>query len=250
MKDVLRDKVSANGKLPKHIAIIMDGNGRWARLKNLPRAAGHKEGINSVREIVRVCGEIGVSHLTLYTFSSENWSRPKTEVSAIMKLLLSTIKKEIRNLDDNNVKLSTIGNLKELPSETQKNILDGVKKTKSNTGLNLILALSYGSRQELIRAIKRILTRVKESNLVIDNIDETLLNAELYTADIPDPDLIIRTGGEYRLSNFLLWQSAYSELLISETFWPDFRESDLLKSIADYQNRQRRFGQTAEQVKL
>ena len=250
MKDVLRDKVSANGNLPKHIAIIMDGNGRWARLKNLPRAAGHKEGINSVREIVRVCGEIGVSHLTLYTFSSENWSRPKTEVSAIMKLLLSTIKKEIRNLDDNNVKLSTIGNIKELPSETQKNILDGVKKTRSNTGLNLILALSYGSRQELIRAIKRILTRVKESNLVIDNIDETLLNAELYTADIPDPDLIIRTGGEYRLSNFLLWQSAYSELLISETFWPDFRESDLLNSIADYQNRQRRFGQTAEQVKL
>jgi len=250
VKDVLRDKVSANGNLPRHIAIIMDGNGRWARLKNLPRAAGHKEGINSVREIVRVCGEIGVSHLTLYTFSSENWSRPKTEVSAIMKLLLSTIKKEIRNLDDNNVKLSTIGNLKELPGETQKNILDGVKKTKSNTGLNLILALSYGSRQELIRAIKRILTRVKESNLVIDNIDETLLNAELYTADIPDPDLIIRTGGEYRLSNFLLWQSAYSELLISETFWPDFRESDLLNSIADYQNRQRRFGQTAEQVKL
>ena len=228
----------------------MDGNGRWARLKNLPRAAGHKEGINSVREIVRVCGEIGVSHLTLYTFSSENWSRPKTEVSAIMKLLLSTIKKEIRNLDDNNVKLSTIGNLEELPRETQKNILDGVEKTKSNTGLNLILALSYGSRQELIRAIKRTFIRVKESNLEIDNIDETLLTSELYTADIPDPDLIIRTGGEYRLSNFLLWQSAYSELLISETFWPDFRESDLLNSIVDYQNRQRRFGQIDEQVKL
>ena len=250
MKDVLRDKVSANGNLPKHIAIIMDGNGRWARLKNLPRAAGHKEGINSVREIVRVCGEIGVSHLTLYTFSSENWSRPKTEVSAIMKLLLSTIKKEISNLDANNVKLSTIGNLRELPRETQKNILDGVEKTKSNTGLNLILALSYGSRQELIRAIKRTFIRVKESSLEIDNIDETLLSSELYTADIPDPDLIIRTGGEYRLSNFLLWQSAYSELLISETFWPDFRESDLLNSITDYQNRQRRFGQTAEQVKL
>lgn len=248
MKDVLRDKVTANGNMPKHIAIIMDGNGRWARFKNLPRAAGHKEGINSVREIVRVCGEIRVSHLTLYTFSSENWSRPKTEVSAIMKLLLSTIKKEIRNLDDNNVKLSTIGNLEELPRETQKNILDGVEKTKSNTGLNLILALSYGSRQELIRAIKRTFIRVKESNLEIDNIDETLLSAELYTADIPDPDLIIRTGGEYRLSNFLLWQSAYSELLISETFWPDFRESDLLNSIADYQNRQRRFGKTAEQV--
>ena len=250
MKDVLRDKVSANGNLPKHIAIIMDGNGRWARIKNLPRAAGHKEGINSVREIVRVCGEIGVSHLTLYTFSSENWSRPKTEVSAIMKLLLSTIKKEISNLDDNNVKLSTIGNVGQLPRDTQKNILDGVEKTKSNTGLNLILALSYGSRQELIRAIKRTFKRVKELNLEIDNIDETLLSSELYTADIPDPDLIIRTGGEYRLSNFLLWQSAYSELLISETFWPDFRESDLLNSITDYQNRQRRFGQTAEQVKL
>ena len=249
MKDVLRDKVSADGNLPKHIAIIMDGNGRWARGKNLPRAAGHKEGINSVREIVRVSGEIGVSHLTLYTFSSENWSRPKTEVSAIMKLLLSTIKKEIRNLDDNNVKLSTIGNLRELPKETQKNILDGVEKTKSNTGLNLILALSYGSRQELIRAIKRISMKVKQSDLEIDNIDESLLSMELYTENIPDPDLIIRTGGEYRLSNFLLWQSAYSELLISETFWPDFRESDLLNSIADYQNRQRRFGQTAEQVK-
>ena len=227
----------------------MDGNGRWASLKNLPRAAGHKEGINSVREIVRVCGEIGVSYLTLYTFSSENWSRPRTEVSAIMKLLLSTIKKEIRNLDDNNVKLSAIGSLDELPKETQKNILDGVEMTKSNSGLNLILALSYGSRQELIRAIKRISKRIDKSNLEIDNINEDVLSEELYTAGTPDPDLIIRTGGEHRLSNFLLWQSAYSELLISETFWPDFRESELLNSILDYQNRQRRFGQTDEQVK-
>ena len=249
MKDIIRDTVSANGNIPNHIAIIMDGNGRWAKIKNLPRAAGHKEGINSVREIVRVCGEIGVSHLTLYTFSSENWSRPKTEVSAIMKLLFSTLKKEIRNLDDNNVRLTTIGNLEELPKETYKNILDGIEKTKSNTGLNLILALSYGSRQELIRAIKRISTRVRNSDLKIDNIDEDLLNRELYTAKTPDPDLVIRTGGEYRLSNFLLWQSAYSELLISETYWPDFRESDLLNSIIDYQNRQRRFGKTAEQVK-
>ena len=235
--------------IPSHIAIIMDGNGRWASLKNLPRAAGHKEGINSVREIVRVCGEIGVCYLTLYTFSSENWSRPRTEVSAIMKLLLSTIKKEIRNLDDNNVKLSAIGSLDELPKETQKNILDGVEMTKSNSGLNLILALSYGSRQELIRAIKRISKRIDESNLEIDNINEDILSEELYTAGTPDPDLIIRTGGEHRLSNFLLWQSAYSELLISETFWPDFRENELLNSILDYQNRQRRFGQTEEQVK-
>jgi len=249
VNDILRYKISSNGNLPKHIAIIMDGNGRWASLKNLPRAAGHKEGINSVREIVRVCGEIGVSYLTLYTFSSENWSRPRTEVSAIMKLLLSTIKKEIRNLDDNNVKLSAIGSLDELPKETQKNILDGVEMTKSNSGLNLILALSYGSRQELIRAIKRISKRIDESNLEIDNINEDILSEELYTAGTPDPDLIIRTGGEHRLSNFLLWQSAYSELLISETFWPDFRENELLNSILDYQNRQRRFGQTEEQVK-
>lgn len=249
MNDILRDKISSNGNLPKHIAIIMDGNGRWASFKNLPRAAGHKEGINSVREIVRVCGEIGVSYLTLYTFSSENWSRPRTEVSAIMKLLLSTIKKEIRNLDDNNVKLSAIGSLDELPKETQKNILDGVEMTKSNSGLNLILALSYGSRQELIRAIKRISKRIDESNLEIENINEDVLSEELYTAGTPDPDLIIRTGGEHRLSNFLLWQCAYSELLISETFWPDFRESELLNSILDYQNRQRRFGQTDEQVK-
>ena len=249
MNDILRDKISSNGNLPKHIAIIMDGNGRWASFKNLPRAAGHKEGINSVREIVRVCGEIGVSYLTLYTFSSENWSRPRTEVSAIMKLLLSTIKKEIRNLDDNNVKLSALGNLDKLPKETQKNILDGIQMTKSNSGLNLILALSYGSRQELIRAIKRISRRINESNLKIDNISEDILGEELYTAGTPDPDLIIRTGGEHRLSNFLLWQSAYSELLMSETFWPDFRESELLNSILDYQNRQRRFGQTDGQVK-
>ena len=249
MAKSLRKKILEQGDLPNHIAIIMDGNGRWAKSRNLPRVAGHKEGIISVREIVRVCGEIGVSHLTLYTFSSENWSRPKTEVSAIMKLLFSTLKKEIMNLDDSNVRLTTIGNLEELPKETYKNILDGIEKTKSNTGLNLILALSYGSRQELIRAIKRISTRARNSDLKIDNIDEDLLNRELYTAKTPDPDLVIRTGGEYRLSNFLLWQSAYSELLISETYWPDFRESDLLNSIIDYQNRQRRFGQTAEQVK-
>ena len=220
----------------------MDGNGRWASLKNLPRAAGHKEGINSVREIVRVCGEIGVSYLTLYTFSSENWSRPRTEVSAIMKLLLSTIKKEIRNLDDNNVKLSAIGSLDELPKETQKNILDGVEMTKSNSGLNLILALSYGSRQELIRAIKRISKRIDESNLEIDNINEDILSEELYTAGTPDPDLIIRTGGELRLSNFMLWQSAYSELYFTKKLWPDFNITDLKKIIVNFKKRKRNYG--------
>ncbi len=249
MNKDLREKVRKLGDVPKHIAIIMDGNGRWAKMNNLPRAAGHKEGINSVREIVRVCGEIDVSFLTLYTFSSENWNRPETEVSAIMKLLFSTIRKEIDNLDKNNVRLTTIGNLNDLPKETRKNIKNGISQTRDNTGLNLILALSYGSRQELIRAIRRIGNRIESSQIKSDDITDDLLESELYSAGVPDPDLVIRTGGEYRLSNFLLWQAAYSELLITEKHWPEFRENELLNGIIDYQNRQRRFGQTDEQVK-
>ena len=249
MNKDLREKVRELGDVPKHIAIIMDGNGRWAKMNNLPRAAGHKEGINSVREIVRVCGEIDVSFLTLYTFSSENWNRPETEVSAIMKLLFSTIRKEIDNLDKNNVRLTTIGNLNDLPKETRKNIKNGISQTRDNTGLNLILALSYGSRQELIRAIRRIGNRIESSQIKSDDITDDVLESELYSAGVPDPDLVIRTGGEYRLSNFLLWQAAYSELLITEKHWPEFRENELLNGIIDYQNRQRRFGQTDEQVK-
>lgn len=249
MNKDLREKVRELGDVPKHIAIIMDGNGRWAKMNSLPRAAGHKEGINSVREIVRVCGEIDVSFLTLYTFSSENWNRPETEVSAIMKLLFSTIRKEIDNLDKNNVRLTTIGNLNDLPKETRKNIKNGISQTQDNTGLNLILALSYGSRQELIRAIRRIGNRIESSQIKSDDITDDVLESELYSAGVPDPDLVIRTGGEYRLSNFLLWQAAYSELLITEKHWPEFRENELLNGIIDYQNRQRRFGQTDEQVK-
>ena len=249
MNKDLREKVRELGDVPKHIAIIMDGNGRWAKMNSLPRAAGHKEGINSVREIVRVCGEIDVSFLTLYTFSSENWNRPETEVSAIMKLLFSTIRKEIDNLDKNNVRLTTIGNLNDLPKETRKNIKNGISQTRDNTGLNLILALSYGSRQELIRAIRRIGNRIESSQIKSDDITDDVLESELYSAGVPDPDLVIRTGGEYRLSNFLLWQAAYSELLITEKHWPEFRENELLNGIIDYQNRQRRFGQTDEQIK-
>ena len=249
MNKDLREKVRELGDVPKLIAIIMDGNGRWAKMNSLPRAAGHKEGINSVREIVRVCGEIDVSFLTLYTFSSENWNRPETEVSAIMKLLFSTIRKEIDNLDKNNVRLTTIGNLNDLPKETRKNIKNGISQTRDNTGLNLILALSYGSRQELIRAIRRIGNRIESSQIKSDDITNDVLESELYSAGVPDPDLVIRTGGEYRLSNFLLWQAAYSELLITEKHWPEFRENELLNGIIDYQNRQRRFGQTDEQVK-
>ena len=242
-KQILEEKI-----FPNHIAIIMDGNGRWAKARNLPRVSGHSEGINSVREIVRICGEIGISYLTLYTFSSENWARPKIEVSAIMKLLLGTIRKEINNLHQNNVRLSSIGNLQDLPSESRRGIIEGMEKTKNNTGLNLILALSYGSRQELLMAVKRIAVKIESGKLKSKYISEDILSQELYTSNIPDPDLLIRTGGENRISNFLLWQLAYTELFMTNMFWPDFREKALLEAIVDYQSRQRRFGQTGEQV--
>ena len=250
MAKSLRKQILEQGDLPNHIAIIMDGNGRWAKSRNLPRVAGHKEGIISVREIVRVCGEIGVSYLTLYTFSSENWARPKKEVSAIMKLLVGTIRKEINNLHKNNVRLSSIGNLEALPSESQDGMQEGMEKTKNNTGLNLILALNYGSRQELLMAVQRIADKVQSGQLNSDQISEKDITHALYTSNVPDPDLLIRTGGEQRISNFLLWQSAYTELFLTDTFWPDFREDLLLKAIIDYQTRQRRYGMTGEQVSV
>ena len=248
MSKSLREQILEEEIFPNHIAIIMDGNGRWAKARNLPRVSGHSEGINSVREIVRICGEIGISYLTLYTFSSENWARPKIEVSAIMKLLLGTIRKEINNLHQNNVRLLSIGNLQDLPSESRRGIIEGMEKTKNNTGLNLILALSYGSRQELLMAVKRIAVKIESGKLESKYISEDILSQELYTSNIPDPDLLIRTGGENRISNFLLWQLAYTELFMTNMFWPDFREKALLEAIVDYQSRQRRFGQTGEQV--
>ena len=248
MSKSLRKQILKQGDLPTHVAIIMDGNGRWAKSRNLPRVSGHKEGINSVREIVRVCGEIGVSYLTLYTFSSENWSRPKKEVSAIMKLLVGTIRKEINNLHKNNVRLSTIGNLEALPVESQNRMKEGMEKTKNNAGLNLILALSYGSRQELLMAVQRIADKVQLGHLNSEQISEEDISRALYTSNVPDPDLLIRTGGEHRISNFLLWQSAYTELFLTDIYWPDFREESILKAIIEYQARQRRFGMTEEQV--
>jgi len=248
MNKSLRKKIVEQGNLPAHIAIIMDGNGRWAKANNLPRVAGHIEGINSVREIVQVCGEIGVSYLTLYTFSNENWKRPQKEVSAIMKLLLSTIKKEVGNLNKNNVRLSTIGNINNLPDNSRQGILEGIEVTKNNTGLNLILALNYSSRQELLMAVQRIADKILSGEMNSNQISEAIFSRELYTVDIPDPDLLIRTGGESRISNFLLWQLAYTEFFLTDIHWPDFREEDLLNSIIDYQGRQRRFGQIEEQV--
>ena len=248
MSNTLRNKILSGGDIPKHIAIIMDGNGRWATSHNLPWLAGHREGINSVREIVRICGEIGIEYLTLYTFSSENWNRPVKEVSSIMKLLFSTIKKEVENLHKNNVRLLAIGKLDDLPQKSYQEIMEGINKTKENTGLNLILALSYGSRQELLRAVRRIVDSSKIDEIKIDEIDEDMISKELYTSEIPDPDLLIRTGGENRISNFLLWQSAYTEFYMVDVFWPEFREKELINSIEDYQARQRRFGRTGEQV--
>ena len=234
--------------IPRHIAIIMDGNGRWAKERGLPRIAGHREGINSVREITKICGEIGVKYLTLYTFSTENWSRPKKEVKALMTLLLSTIKKEIKELHKNDVKFSTIGDISILPKGTVKGIKEGEKLTFNNSGLNLILALNYGSRQEIIAAVNNIVLDIKKGSLESNSIDENIFSSYLYTNNCPDPDLLIRTSGELRISNFLLWQSAYTEMYLTNTYWPSFRENELFTAIVDFQNRERRFGKTSEQL--
>ena len=234
--------------IPRHIAIIMDGNGRWAKERGLPRIAGHREGINSVREITKICGEIGVKYLTLYTFSTENWSRPKTEVKALMTLLLSTIKKEIKELHKNDVKFSTIGDISILPKGTVKGIKEGEKLTFDNSGLNLILALNYGSRQEIISAVNNIVYDIKKGSLDSNSIDENIFSSYLDTNNCPDPDLLIRTSGELRISNFLLWQSAYTEMYLTNTYWPSFRENELFAAIFDFQNRARRFGKTSEHL--
>ncbi len=245
----LRTNILKTGNMPVHIAIVMDGNGRWAKKRFLPRVAGHREGINSVREITRVCGEIDIKHLTLYTFSTENWSRPKTEVTAIMQLLVNTIRAEVENLHRNNVRLTVIGQIEDLALDAQKGMLDGVKITENNTGLNLNLALSYGSRQELTTAIRKLATQVKEDQLQPEDINQDLISNNLYTAHMPDPDMLIRTGGDFRFSNFLLWQMAYTEVFLTSTFWPDFRERELLEVISEYQKRERRFGMISEQLK-
>ena len=244
----LRDKI-LEGNIPNHIAIIMDGNGRWARERSLPRIAGHREGINSVREITRVCGEIGVKYLTLYTFSTENWKRPPSEVKALMTLLLKTINIEIKELHKNNVCFTVIGKLSMLPKSTKQGLYDGVELTKNNSGLNLCLALNYGSRQEIIDAAKSLMKKVQSGVLSLDELDENEFSKELYTKNMPDPDLIIRTSGESRLSNFLLWQSAYAEIFMTNTFWPEFREKQLIEAIYNYQLRERRFGKLSNQVK-
>ena len=248
MKQKNRDKI-INGRIPNHIAIIMDGNGRWARARSLPRIAGHREGINSVRVITRICGEIGVRHLTLYTFSTENWRRPPREVGALMKLLLKTINIEIKELHTNNVCFTIIGALDMLPEQTRRGLQEGVQLTKHNTGLNLCLALNYGSRQEIIDATKSLAKKVQSGVMAPEEINEDQFSKELYTRNMPDPDLLVRTSGESRLSNFLLWQNAYTEIYMTDTYWPDFREKQLIDAIYDFQLRERRFGKVSDQIR-
>jgi undecaprenyl diphosphate synthase len=235
--------------LPKHLAIIMDGNGRWAKKQGLLRAVGHQNGTKSVRISVETCAKLGIENLTLYAFSTENWNRPKLEVETLMKLLISSLKKELKTLQDNNIRLNTIGNLDKLPSSARKELLEVIEKTKNNSRMILTLALNYGAREELIQAIKNISDKVKNNIISIDTIDESIINEHLYTQNLPDVDLLIRTSGEHRISNFLLWQIAYAELYFTEVLWPDFKEENLYEAIISYQKRERRFGKTSEQIK-
>jgi len=247
IKDI-ENSIINNNNIPKHIAIIMDGNGRWAKAHSLPRIAGHKEGIDSVRAITKKCGDIGVKHLSLYTFSSENWSRPIKEVKALMGLLLLTIRREIKDLNKNNVRLTTIGNMGDLPDDARKGMEEGLKITENNSGLNLILALSYGGRQEILKMVQSIARKAVNGEIEPEKLSETDIVNELDTAKIPDPDLLIRTGGDQRISNFLLWQIAYSEIYVTDTYWPEFKEKELLDAVANFQERERRFGRISEQL--
>jgi undecaprenyl diphosphate synthase len=230
--------------LPKHIAITMDGNGRWAKSKGKLRVFGHKNGVKAVRDTVEGAAEIGIEYLTLYAFSSENWNRPEKEVNALMTLLVSAINKETKTLMDNNIRLSTIGDINKLPSKAQKELQEAIIKTKDNTRMTLVLALSYSGRGEIINAVQNIIKDGKKP----EEINEDTFQQYLTTKSVPDPELLIRTSGEYRISNFLLWQIAYSELYFTDTLWPDFRRADLYKAILNYQNRERRFGKTTEQL--
>ena len=235
--------------LPKHLAIIMDGNGRWAKQKGFLRAFGHENGTKSVRTVVETSAKLGIDHLTLYAFSTENWNRPKLEVDLLMELLINSLKNELKTLQENNIRLNSIGNLDLLPKSAQKKLQEVIETTKSNSRMVLTLALSYGSREELLNAVKNISNKVKNNIISIDNIDESIINQHLYTRDLPDVDLLIRTSGEHRISNFLLWQIAYSELYFTDVLWPDFKETDLYEAIISYQKRERRFGKTSEQIK-
>jgi undecaprenyl diphosphate synthase len=242
-----KDHIDFNN-LPKHIAVIMDGNGRWAKKKGAMRIFGHRNAVQSVREVTEGCGEIGIKYLTLYAFSTENWARPKKEVDGLMELLVQTLRDEIKTLQKNDVRLLTIGDTESLPEECRENLAWAMDQTKENKGLTLIMALSYSGRSEIVNAIKQIAEDVKKGNIASETINEDLVKNYLQTVNIPDPELLIRTSGEMRLSNFLLWQVAYTELYITPTLWPDFRKEHLHEAIISFQQRERRFGKTSEQL--
>ena len=234
--------------IPKHTAIIMDGNGRWAEQKGMPRIFGHQNGVTAVRKIVEAASKFNIKYLTLFTFSVENWDRPRSEVDTLMGLLVQTLKDQFEDMFKNNIKLHAIGDLDTLPGEVKEELYTIIESTKDNTGMTLTLALSYGGKQEIFKAVKEISEKVKNDIICLDNFDVSVINDHLYTCDLPDVDLLIRTSGEKRISNFLLWQIAYAELYFTDVYWPDFTEEDLEKAIVEYQNRERRFGKTSKQL--
>lgn len=238
----LQKQVAESGPIPRHIAIIMDGNGRWAQTKGNVRIYGHKAGVDSVRDITESCAQLGVQHLTLYAFSTENWNRPRVEVNGLMKILVSSLREEAERLKKNNIKFTTIGQIDRLPEKCQKQISQVKELTKENDRLQLCLALSYSGRWDITEAVKKLAARVQNNELKPEDINDELIGSHLSTAEVPDPDLIIRTSGEYRISNFLLWQLAYSELYVTETYWPDFKRDELYEAIKSYQERDRRYG--------
>ena len=234
--------------IPKHTAIIMDGNGRWAEQKGMSRIFGHQNGVTAVKKIVESANKFNIKYLTLFTFSIENWDRPQSEVDTLMSLLVETLKDEFEDIFRNNIKLNAIGELDTLPDNVRDELYSIIQSTKNNSGMTLTLALSYGGKQEIFKAVKEISDKVKNDIICLDNFDDSLINDHLYTRDLPDVDLLIRTSGEQRISNFLLWQIAYAELYFTDIYWPDFTEEDLEKAIVEYQNRERRFGKTSKQL--
>jgi len=244
----LKQRILDNGNIPVHVAIIMDGNGRWAKARNLSRIRGHEEGVRSVRAVVEACGELGVEILTLYTFSKENWRRPKTEISGLWRLLIQTVRREVPELKKKNVRLNVIGVRDDLPRFVNEGINYAINQLKDNTGLLVNLALSYSSRLEITQAVQKIAWNIVNGEINPEEIDEEMISDNLYTSNLPDPDLVIRTSGEQRISNFLLWQIAYSEFYISSVLWPDFRKKEFYQTVLAYQQRERRFGMVSEQV--
>ena len=245
-QDILRSR----GEIPRHIAVIMDGNGRWAKSRGSVRIAGHKAGVDSVKDITEASAQIGVQHLTLYAFSMENWGRPKGEISALMKLLVQSLRSETRKLHENDIRLSSIGDIDRLPPTCRRELVEAIELTSDNKRMDLCLALSYSGRWDICQAVNRISQKVKDGLLCPEDINNETISEHLATADIPDPDLIVRTSGEFRLSNFLLWQSAYSELYVTNTYWPDFRREELYEAIESYQSRERRFGKVHSHLEL